>query len=151
MLPSSLKDMKQYIRGKAAKLSLYIYARNRIQMSAKQTRYFRFRLRKSMVGAVTVEEAIALIRSEIQRLWTSNKFRTMKTFTICKQKIDEFWLKGRFPACLVYLKEDPAFKKRTLIEYFDTVAREKEEFMIRRMTDGFIPVYLQNLIDVDSD
>jgi hypothetical protein len=151
MLPSSLKGMKLYIGRKASKLSLYIYARNMIRMSAKQTKYFRYRLRKSLGGAASVKEAISRINSEIQRLWTSKKFRTMKTFDICKRKLDEFWSEGVFPICLTDLKEDPAFKKRTLIEYFDAVSREQEEIMVQRMADMFIPVYLENLSGMSDE
>ena len=151
MLPSTPWEMKLYIGKKASKLSLYIYARNGIRMSAKQTMFFRYRLRRSMEGAVSVKEAISRMNTEIQRLWTSNKFRTMKTFNICKRKLDEFWSEGVFPFCLTHLKDDQAFKRRTLVEYFDVVSRETDEVMVQRMTDGFIPVYLEKLSELSDE
>jgi hypothetical protein len=151
MLPTSLKDMKTYVEKKASKLSLYIYARNRIQVSAKKSKYFSHCLRKSMKGAVSVGEACALIKSEIQRLWTLSRFRTQKNFHICRLKIDDFWIRGVFPPKILHLKNDPAFKKEAMRDYFGTVATAEDEFIVGRYIDEYIPVYLDIIADDSSE
>ena len=138
--------LKSFAARKAAKLSLFIYARNRIRMSAKRTKYFAHCLRKSMKGAASVDDAVALGRVEILRLWTLNRFRTMKLFCLCKLKVDDYWLRGAFPLPLLHLKEDPAFRKRFLIYYFHSVAKEEDATAVRRMLDAFIPVFLVNIV-----
>jgi hypothetical protein len=151
MLPTSLKDMKSYVKKKASKLSLYIYARNKIQVSAKKSKYFYQCLRKSMRGAVSVGEAVALIKSEIQCLWTSNRFRTQKNFHNCKLKVDEFWIRGEFPSKILHLKDDLAFKKEAMRDYFGTVATAEDEVIVGRYIDEYIPVYLDIIANDSSE
>jgi hypothetical protein len=151
MLPSSLKKMKPYVKKKASKLSLYISCINKMQLSAKQTKYLSHCLRKSMKGAVSVKEAVVLVSSEIQRLLLLNRFRTLKNFHTCKLMVDDFWIIGDFPSKILDRKDDPAFKKRLVIEHFDAVARSEDESMIRHYVNEFIPTYLDILANDSSE
>jgi hypothetical protein len=133
--------MALYVKNKASKLALLIYARTKVPVSAKRARRFTVRLYRSIKHASSVKEAIACVRTVVDSIVGEHRYRTKYTWDICKERVEDLWAHGDLGPLSV-LRHDGLYKLRTLHIYFDAVARTKTDALYESMMKHFLDLFL---------